>query len=149
MIRVAEIKLYLDEEESKLKKILAKKLNISMEDIGDIKIFKKSLDARRKNKIHFVYTLDAEVKNEDKLVKRYTKKGVSKVKDVSRNYDFKERKGMARPLVVGSGPSGLFAGLVLAKAGFRPILLERGKDVDKRAVDVGFFWNEGKLNPAY
>ena len=147
MIRVAEVKLYLDEDESKLKKALAKKLNIPMEDIGDIRIFKKSIDARRKNKIHFVYTLDAEVTDEDKLIKRYSKKGVSKAKDVSRNYDFKDRQGTARPLVVGSGPSGLFAGLVLAKSGFRPILLERGKDVDSRAVDVGFFWNEGKLNP--
>lgn len=147
MIRVSEIKLYLDEDESKLKEVLAKKLNISVKDIGDIRIFKKSIDARRKNKIHFVYTLDAEVKDEDKLVKRYAKKGVRKSKDLSRIYGFKERQGLIRPVVVGSGPSGLFAGLVLAKSGFKPIVIERGKDVDRRAVDVGFFWNEGRLNP--
>lgn len=147
MIRVGEIKLYLDEEEWKLKEVLAKKLNIPSKDIGEIRIFKKSVDARRKNKIHFVYTLDAEVRDEDKLVKRHAKKGVRKVEDLSRTYDFKERQGVPRPIVVGSGPAGLFAGLVLAKSGFKPILLERGKDVDRRAVDVGFFWNEGKLNP--
>lgn len=147
MIRVPDIKLYLDEEESKLKEILAKKLNISIKDITEIKIFKKSIDARRKDKIHFVYTLDAGVKNEEKLLKRYSKKGVTEVKDASRNYEFKERSDTSRPIVVGTGPSGLFAGLVLAKSGFKPILLERGKDVDRRAIDVGFFWNEGKLNP--
>ncbi len=146
MIRVPEIKLYLDEDESKLKEILAKKLNISHKDIMEIKIFKKSIDARRKEKIHFVYTLDVGVKNEEKLLKRYSKKGVTKVKDTSRNYESKKREGVPRPIVVGTGPSGLFAGLVLAKSGFKPILLERGKDVDRRAVDVGLFWNEGKLN---
>lgn len=147
MIRVPEIKLYLDEEETKLKELLAKKLNISSGDIKEIRIFKKSVDARKKDKIHFVYTLDAEVKDEEKLLKRFSKKGVTKVKDVSRNYQYKDQGDTLRPVVVGSGPSGLFAGLVLAKSGFKPILLERGKDVERRAVDVGFFWNEGKLNP--
>ncbi|OLS01479.1 NAD(P)/FAD-dependent oxidoreductase [Tissierella creatinophila] len=147
MIRVPEIKLYLEEDEEKLKELVSKKLNISIKDISEIKIFKKSIDARRKEKIHFVYTLDIEVKNEEKLLKRYSKKGVTKVKEVTRNYEFKERRDVLRPIVVGTGPSGLFAGLVLAKSGFKPILLERGKDVDRRAVDVGFFWNEGKLNP--
>lgn len=147
MIRVPEIKLYLDEEETKLKELLAKKLNISSGDIKEIRIFKKSVDARKKDKIYFVYTLDAEVKDEEKLLKRFSKKGVTKVKDVSRNYQYKDQGDTLRPVVVGSGPSGLFAGLVLAKSGFKPILLERGKDVERRAVDVGFFWNEGKLNP--
>lgn len=147
MIRVPEIKLYLDEEETKLKELLAKKLNISSGDIKEIRIFKKSVDARKKDKIYFVYTLDAVVKDEEKLLKRFSKKGVTKVKDVSRNYQYKDQGDTLRPVVVGSGPSGLFAGLVLAKSGFKPILLERGKDVERRAVDVGFFWNEGKLNP--
>lgn len=147
MIRVPEIKLYLEEDEEKLKELVSKKLNISIKDISEIKIFKKSIDARGKDKIHFVYTLDIAVKNEEKLLKRYSKKGVTKVKDTTRNYEFKEREDVLRPIVVGTGPSGLFAGLVLAKSGFKPILLERGKDVDRRAVDVGFFWNEGKLNP--
>nr|WP_300003518.1 hypothetical protein [Tissierella sp.] len=147
MIRVPEIKLDLDQEEIKLKEGLAKKLNISIKDIEEIRIFKKSVDARKKEKIHFVYTLDAKVKDEAKLLKRFAKKGVTKVKDTSRNYEYKDLGDALRPVVVGTGPSGLFAGLVLAKSGLRPILLERGKDVEKRAVDVGFFWNEGKLNP--
>lgn len=146
MIRVPEIKLYLDEEEEKLKELLAKKLNISPNDILTYKIFKKSIDARRKDKIHFVYTLDCQVKDEEKLLKRYSKKGVSKVKDTSRNYEYQQREDDFRPIVVGSGPSGLFAGLVLAKSGFKPILIERGKDIDRRAVDVGMFWAKGQLN---
>ena len=71
MIRVPEIKLYLDEEETKLKEVLAKKLSISIKDIDSIKIFKKSVDARKKDKIHFVYTLDAKVKDEAKLLKTW------------------------------------------------------------------------------
>lgn len=147
MIRVAEIKLYLDEEESKLEEALAKKLNISTKDIMSFKIFKKSIDARRKDKIHFVYTLDCDVKNEEKLLKKYGKKGVNKVKDSRANYEFKSDQAGARTIVVGTGPAGLFAGLVLAKSGFRPILIERGKDIDRRAIDVGNFWSKGELDP--
>ncbi len=147
MIRVPEIKLNLDEDESKLGELLAKKLNISPKDIVDFKIFKKSIDARRKDRIHFVYTLDCKIKNEEKILKRHSKRGVNKVKDTKREYRPLAPEGTPRPLVVGAGPSGLFAALVLAKSGYRPILVERGKDVDRRALDVGFFWKDGKLNP--
>ena len=147
MLRIPELKLYLDEDESKLKSILAKKLNVSEKEILDYKIFKKSVDARRKDKIHFVYTVDANVKNEEKLLKYASKKGVTRAKDTTRDYAFKATEGCKRPVIVGTGPSGLFAGLVLAKSGYKPILLERGKDIDRRAVDVGLFWASGKLNP--
>lgn len=146
MIRVPNIKLQLDQDEIELEDIVARELNISKKEIIDLKIFKKSVDARRKDRIHFVYTLDLSLKDEAKVLKRGKKKNISRVKDVSRNYEWKELGDRLRPVVVGLGPSGLFAGLVLAKSGFKPIILERGKDIDRRAIDVGIFWNEGKLN---
>lgn len=146
MLRVTNIKLLLDEDESLLKKKVAKKLNISEKEILSLKIFKKSIDARRKNNIHFVYTLDVELKNEDKILNKHSKKGVSKVPNYNIKYERIAGENAKRPIVVGTGPAGLFAGLALSSMGFKPILLERGKSVDERISDVELFWTEGKLN---
>lgn len=144
MIRVNQIKLSIDEDVSNIKKKLEKKLKVNSEDIISFNIFKESIDAR-KGEIHFVYTVDVVVKNEDKILK--------KNKDISKTPDFfyvevKEGKKALenRPVIVGSGPAGIFAGLILAKRGYNPIILERGKDVEKRAQDVDEFWKTGKLN---
>lgn len=87
-----------------------------------------------------------ELKNEDKILKVYCDKGVLKVPELSCKYDKIAPPNIKRPIIVGTGPSGLFAGLVLAKMGYRPILLERGKNVDERIIDADLFWREGKLN---
>ncbi len=146
MLRVPEIKLSLDDDEQLLKIELAKKLKIPQESISSYRIFKKSVDARKKSQIHFVYTLDVELKNEDKILKMHSKKGVIKVPRTDYKYKNIAPSNIQRPIIVGTGPSGLFAGLVLAQMGYNPILLERGKSVDERAVDVGLFWSQGKLN---
>lgn len=146
MIRVPEIKLSLDEDEILLIRKLAKKLKIPQESILNYRIFKKSVDARKKNDIHFVYTLDVELKNEDKILAANSKKGVTKVPKLSYEYKKTAPENIQRPVVIGTGPAGLFAGLVLAQKGYKPILLERGKPIDERAIDVGLFWSQGILN---
>lgn len=146
MIRVPEIKLSLDDDEELLKFELAKKLKISQESIVSYIIFKKSIDARKKNNIQFVYTLDVELKNENKVLNMFSKKGVIKVPETNYEYKKIDHENTQSPIIVGTGPAGLFAGLVLAQMGYKPILLERGKSVDERAVDVGLFWSKGILN---
>jgi uncharacterized FAD-dependent dehydrogenase len=147
MIRVSEIKLSLDQDESKLIEEVAKKLHIPVKDIKNYKIFKKSVDARKKNDVHFVYSVDVEVENEDKVLKKYSKKGVIKTPEFKDEFEIKKPpKNFIRPVVVGFGPAGLFAGLTLAQMGLEPIILERGKPVDERAKDIELFWETGKLN---
>lgn len=146
MLRITNIKLSLEEDESLLKGKVAKKLRISEKDILGYSIFKKSIDARKKHDIHFVYTLDVELKDEDKVLRLFSNKGVSKVKNTSHKYEKIAPQNIKRPVIVGMGPGGLFAGLALARMGFKPLILERGKEVDERVVDVELFWKEGKLN---
>lgn len=144
MIRVNQIKLNIDEDISNIQKKLEKKLKISSQEIISYNIFKQSIDAR-KGDINFVYTIDVEVKNENKVL--------NKIKDISKTPDFsyeEVKEGTAqmnnRPVIIGTGPAGIFAGLILAKRGYNPIILERGKDVASRTEDVNEFWKTGKLN---
>ena len=144
MLRISDIKLSLEEDEKILRDKLAKKLKIKASDIVDYKIFKKSVDARKKNNIHLVYTIDIRVKDEDLLLRK--NKNIKKVEEESTKYkrirDLREKS----PIIVGTGPAGLFAGLVLAKSGFKPVLIERGKKVEERVLDVSKFWSEGILD---
>jgi len=146
MIRIPEIRLSLEQNESLLKKEIARKLHIPEESVYSYKIFRKSIDARKKNDIQFVYAIDVEVNYEDNLLKRYAKKGIVKSPELKYEFEKVAPQKFTRPIIVGLGPAGLFAGLSLAQMGFRPIILERGKSVDERAIDVDLFWNTGKLN---
>lgn len=146
MLRVTGIRLSLDQEESMLPDELAKKLKIERDKIVFWRIWKKSLDARRKSSINFVYTIDFTVENENEIIKKINKKGVSKAIDQERKYKKKNFFSDNRPVIIGTGPAGLFAGLVLAEMGYKPILLERGKKIEDRVKDVREFWNTGKLN---
>ena len=148
MLRVSNIKLDINESLDNIKPLLLKKLKISEKELIKYNIFKESIDARRKGKIEFVYTVDVELKNENNILKK------SKIKDViqvnQKSYiDIKigNEKLTKKPVVVGSGPAGLFAALVLAQRGYNPILLERGLDVDTRTNDIKKFWESGKFNP--
>ena len=140
MIRVKDIKISITSKEHDLKKALAKKLGIFKEDILEVYIYKKSIDARNKNNIIFTYTLNAKVKNEEKF-----KDLIVINEDTYPKIKIKRTKKV-RPIIVGAGPSGLFCGLILAKEGFCPIILEQGKDVDSRKEDIDNFWKSGKLN---
>ena len=139
MLRVSNLKLTIDEDISILKKLVIKKLGIKENELLKYSIYKESIDARKKGNMMFVYTVDVELKNEEKVLKR-KHKDVVQVKQKSyigvKSGNI-EPKG--RIAVIGSGPAGLFASLLLAQNGYCPIMIERGSDVDKRTDDVNNF----------
>lgn len=145
MIRLSGIKLHIDEDLDKLPVLISKKLKINENKIKSYKIFKESIDARRRGKIEFVYTVDVEVSDEDKLLKKI--KGISKTPDLNYHYPkCGDVKLKHRPIIIGFGPAGMFAGLILAEKGYKPLILERGDNVDSRTKTVETFWNNGKLS---
>ena len=142
MIRLTGLKLSVDHEKSDIYTAIYDKLGEKVE-IKEFKISNKAIDARKKPNIYIVYSVDIEVDNEDKYVDGNTIKKLVNEKYVIPNLS--KYKGL-RPVIVGSGPGGIFAGLILAKAGLNPIILERGKAVDDRITDVYNFFNTGKLD---
>lgn len=135
MYRIDNIRVPLKEELTK--EHIAKKAGIRQEDIISYKILKKAVDARKKSDVHYVYCVSAECGCPLKNFKEETEE----------KYVFpKGRKLEKRPVIVGTGPCGLFAGLMLAENGYRPILLERGADVDERKRIVREFWEKGTLD---
>ena len=147
MIRISEIKLSINADENELKGAILKKLNISEENLLEYKLFKQSIDARKKDNIFFVYTVDVKVTAEEKVLASVNEGGISITPDM--NYPFVNTGSLklsAPPVVIGSGPAGLFATYILAEMGYKPLLLERGSDVDKRSQDVLSFWKTGELN---
>lgn len=146
MIRVSELKLPIEGNQKALEKKLAKALRVPVEEIKGYRIFKRSLDARKKDNIHYAYVVDVEVKNEKKVLEKNRDKNISKTPDLAYRMMQGERMPAKRPVVVGFGPAGMFAGLLLAEMGLCPIILERGGDVDSRKEAVDRFWNTGKLD---
>lgn len=143
MIRAGGIRVSLDTDLSDLAGICEKKLHISRDRIISVKLAKKSVDARKKSDVHFLISLDIEAKGEEKLLK--TLKNASKAEKT--DYRVPMLKSLPyRPVVVGFGPAGMFASLVLAMSGAKPIVLERGGDVDSRVKAVEEFQCGGKLD---
>ncbi len=148
MIRVSQIRLSPDAPREELKKKLLKKTGLSESELISWKIFKQSVDARRKGKLHFVYTLLIEVKNEKALLSRTKDPNISPAPELHWHPVLTSRhSNEPRPVVVGAGPAGLFAALLLARAGYKPLLIERGHSVEQRARDVKKFFNGGPLDP--
>lgn len=151
MIRINQINCKAEAQisEKQLQKKAAEALKLRPEDILSLKIVRRSIDARHKPDIFYSYVLDVTVKQEEKVLKRAKTKQASIVKPIT--YTFPQGgffpAGSNRPVIIGTGPAGLFCGYYLAKAGLRPILLERGKDVDSRTKDVEQFWQDGVLLP--
>ena len=146
-IRINNLTLDINEEIDLLKSKAAKKLKIKESDIKEFRISKESIDARKKNIIKFNYCVDLTCDNMDKVLQ---KANSSDVKIEKQEYipDFemgKENLG-TRPVIIGMGPAGLFAGLILAQKGFKPIIIERGEDVDSRTETVNKFWINSSLN---
>lgn len=147
MLRIAQIKLSLDEPISTIPDKIIKKLHIKESDLLSYRIFKESIDARsKKQELHFTYSVDCKVKQEEQILKR-------KIKDVTRTPNTRYKmpdKGVIglkhRPVVIGFGPAGMFAALLLAQMGYEPLVLERGECVEKRVESVERFWKEGILN---
>lgn len=154
MLRINQIKMTLNEDESVLYQKVADLLKIKVSDIVRLQIVKKSIDARKKPDIYLNYAVDAELAEclaakEDKIAKRFQPNQVSVIKE--KNYFFPalgNQEMLHRPVVVGMGPAGLFCAYYLAKHGYAPILLERGRDVDTRTEDVKRFWETGVVDTA-
>jgi uncharacterized FAD-dependent dehydrogenase len=147
MIRLTEIKLPIDHPEDAIAKAAAAKLGIAASDLVSCTLFKRGNDARKKHAILLVYTLDVEVKNEEAVLKRFTKdQNVKPTPDMSYKFVAKAPADLAeRPIVIGAGPCGLLAALVLAQMGFKPIILDRGKIVRERTKDTWALWRKSQL----
>ena len=147
MIRITQLKLPVTHKEEDLVLKAAKILRISPDSIRSWRIVKKSVDARKKGEILFIYTIDIETGREKQVVEKAKSPQISLEKE--RFYQF-PKKGTTPlshpPVIIGSGPAGLFCGLMLSQAGFCPVILERGADVDERKQKVARFWSEGVLD---
>ncbi|WP_439148336.1 NAD(P)/FAD-dependent oxidoreductase [Vibrio sp.] len=148
MIRLTEIKLPLDHEESAIQDAIEAKLGINSDQVLSFNIFKRGYDARKKSKILLIYTLDVLVENEAELLEQFISDPHVKVTpDMEYKFVAKAIENQTeRPVVIGFGPCGLFAGLVLAQMGFNPIIVERGKEVRERTKDTFGFWRKRTLN---
>jgi uncharacterized protein len=149
MLRLTELKLPLGHEEGAIKSAILKRLKIPAQDLVGFTVFRRATDARKRSAIALTYTLDIEVADEAALLERFANdRNLARAPDM--NYRFVTRAPagpITRPVVVGAGPCGLFAGLVLAQMGFRPIILERGKVVRERTKDTWGLWRRSVLNP--
>lgn len=149
MIVVSNVITNLNDDISVAFKKARKLVGISSDAIEDIFIVKTSVDARHKKEPQFVSSIGITVNcDEKKYIKRCDNKNVSlrEIQNKLPSFDYGRESLDNRPIIAGFGPAGMFAGLVLAQNGYRPIILERGQDVDKRVESVEVFWKNGKLN---
>ncbi len=147
MIRITQLKLPIAHTQNDLLEKAAKLLRVPPEEIRSFRIARRSVDARKKEEICFIYTLDVETKREAQTVKRAKSPQIAICREPV--YRFPEAGGEIlrhRPVIVGCGPAGLFAGYMLAQAGYCPLILERGEDVDTRREKVRRFWEDGVLD---
>jgi uncharacterized protein len=149
MLRLSEVKLPLEHTEADIQSAILKKLSLAPKDLIRHSIFKRSYDARKRGAVSFVYIIDIETTREQQLLQKFKKDPhIVPTPDTSYHYVTHARSGLERrPIVIGCGPCGMFAGLLLAQMGFRPIILERGKAVHDRSVDTFGFWSKAKFNP--
>jgi len=150
LIRIIELSLPLDHPGDALRAAIVRRLGIAEADLLDYTVFKRSYDARKKNSaIVFVYIVDVEVRNEAEILGRLAHdRKLGPAPDTSYHPVGRAPAGLReRPVIVGFGPCGLFAALILAQAGFRPIVLERGRDVRRRTQDTWALWRKNTLDP--
>ncbi len=149
MLRLTEIKLPLTHSAGELQAAILKRLGIPASELIAHHIFRRGYDARKPANIHFIYTLDVEVSNEAALLKRLLNTPhVAQSPDTSYHFVAQAPANLgSRPVVIGLGPCGIFAGLLLAQMGFRPIIVERGKAVRERTKDTFGLWRKHELNP--
>lgn len=140
MIRIQQIKLPIDHNEVDMREAITKKMRIKDKQLISYKIHKRSLDARRKPELFFVYVLDVKAVLNKKEMKRFELV-------IDKPYQYPKGHTDSRPVIVGFGPAGMFAAYLLAKAGCCPIVVERGEAVDERTTSVSSFWQGGALDP--
>ena len=148
MLRINELKLPLNHTDAALRDAVVSRLGIQDADLLDFAVYKRSYDARKKTAIVLIYSIDATVASDDAVLATLRDPHVMRAPDVG--YKFvnaaKPAPGTPRPVVVGTGPCGLFVALILAQMGLNPIVLERGKVVRERTVDTFGFWRKRKLD---
>lgn len=147
MLRLTDVTLPLDHPEHALKDAVLARLGVRPDELRSMSVFRRAYDARKKSAIQLVYTIDVELADEPKTLSRRLPK-VAPTPDTE--YKFVARAPArleGRPVVIGFGPCGLFAALILAQAGFRPLIIERGKQVRDRTKDTFGLWRQRKLHP--
>jgi uncharacterized protein len=153
MIRITELRLPIDHAPQALEAALIKRLNLNSQDLISFDVFKRSYDARKNVSLAFIYTVDVSVKNEETVLKKLANDAhIRPSPDTNYHFVAKAPASIAsgkalRPVVIGFGPCGIFAALVLAQMGFKPIVLERGKQVRERTQDTWGLWRKKILNP--
>ena len=149
MLRLTELRLPLDHEEAAIRSAILKRLEIYANELVGYSVFRRAWDARKKSAIVLTYTLDIEVKHEALILRRLAgDRNIARTPDTSYRFPVRAPSRLSlRPLVIGTGPCGLFAALILAQMGFRPIILERGKVVRERTKDTWGLWRRSILNP--
>lgn len=148
MIRLTNIKLPLDHKEHELEQAILTKLSIKDVELINFTMFKRGYDARKKNKIFLIYTLDVETNINEALLEKFSDDTqVKETPDMAYKFVSQAPENLKnRPVVIGMGPCGLFVGLLLAQMGFNPIVLERGQEVRQRTKDTFGFWRKKILN---
>lgn len=150
MIRITELSLPLDHAEQDLRQAIIDRLDIDAAELLDFTVFKRSYDARKKNSvINFVYVIDLTLRDEAAVLRRWADDPKVRPAPDTRYRPVAQAPAgwKQRPLIIGFGPCGLFAALILAQMGFKPMVLERGKDVRRRTRDTWALWRQRRLNP--
>ncbi|QWD64825.1 NAD(P)/FAD-dependent oxidoreductase [Polynucleobacter sp. MWH-UH2A] len=153
MIRITELRLPIDHAPESLEGAILKRLGLTAKELISFEIFKRSYDARKNVSLAFIYTIDVSVKNEESVLKKYSNDAhIRPSPDTSYHFVAKapptiDAGKALRPVVIGFGPCGIFAALILAQMGFKPIVLERGKQVRERTQDTWGLWRKKILNP--
>lgn len=154
MLRLSGLSLPLDHEPDALPAAICARLRVALEDLRGFEVYRRGNDARRRNAILLVYTVDVDLADEAGVLTRFAgDKDIRPTPDTSYHFVARAPEGWPkgkqalRPVVIGAGPCGLFAGLILAQMGFRPIILDRGKVVRQRTKDTWGLWRRAELNP--
>lgn len=146
MIRLRQVRIPLDKKDKLIDKVL-KMLSIKEEELLSFKIIKESVDARKKDNILLIYELELKLKDEERILKR--NKSIDIFNSLIEEYEFKvlgSEKLKRKPIIVGSGPAGLFCAYLLSENGYKPLIIERGEKVEDRIKTIEEFWESGKLN---
>lgn len=149
MLRLTEIQLPLDHPEADLRAAILARLGVADADLLSVSLFRRSYDARKKSAVTLTYAVDVEVRDEAAVLARHKgKQNVGPTPDTNYHFVARAPAGLSkRPIVIGTGPCGIFAGLILAEMGFNPLILERGKTVRERTKDTWGLWRQRELKP--
>ena len=148
MIRIQNIPLPVGGSLEQLRRKAARTLGLRPGALKQVRLVRQSIDARKKQDVHYVYTLDVEVEQEEAVLSACTARNVSLVYPVPYAFPEVKRRSTNMPVMAGMGPAGLFSALFLARNGIPCVVLERGQDVDTRTKDVERFWKDGALDPS-